>query len=138
MLEAFTTGHRDKSQGVLAVSQPSALHRVRPTGKSLRTTQAAVAAIMLWSLTGLARAQTAQPGADTSLTIHGITLYGLVDIGLQYETHNTTLSDFFPAGGNGLVQKNSYKSVLGGTPNNLRLSRIGLQGKEPLVADWSG
>jgi len=125
-------------RGVLAVSNASALNRARPTGKSFRNAQAAVAAAMLLSLMGLARAQTAQSGADTSLTSHGITLYGLVDIGLQYETHGATLSDFFPAGGNGLIQKNSYKSVLGGTPNNLSQSRIGLQGKEPLVADWSG
>jgi len=120
--------------GVLAVSNADELNGVRPTRKSLTTTQAAAAAI-LSGLTGLAQAQTS---TDTSLTLHGITLYGLVDIGLQYETHGATLSDFFPAGGNGLIQKNSYKSVLGGTPNNLSQSRIGLQGKEPLVADWSG
>lgn len=120
------------------MSQPSALNRVRPTWKSLRTTQAAIAAAMLSSLTGVAQAQTAASGTDTSLTFHGITLYGLVDIGLQYETHGATLSDFFPAGGNALIQKNSYKSVFGGTPNNLSQSRLGLQGKEPLVGDWSG
>jgi predicted porin len=134
MLGAFTPG-RDKSQGVLAVSNANALHGVRPTGRSLRTTQAAVAAAILSNLTGLVQAQTS---TDTSLTLHGITLYGLVDIGLQYETHGATLSDFFPAGGNGLIQKNSYKSVVGGTPNNFSQSRLGLQGKEPLVADWSG
>jgi predicted porin len=89
------------------------------------------------ALAPVAMAQTKPPEADSSLTFHGITLYGLVDLGLQYETHGATLSDFFPAGGNGLIQKNSYKSVTGITPNNFSQSRVGLQGKEPLLEDWS-
>jgi len=38
----------------------------------------------------LAQAQSAAPApkpADTSFTWNGITLYGIVDIGLQYQTH---------------------------------------------------
>lgn len=89
------------------------------------------------ALAPVAMAQTKPPEADSSLTLHGITIYGIVDLGLQYETHGATLSDFFPAGGNGLIQKNSYKSVTGITPNNLSQSRVGLQGKEPLLEDWS-
>jgi predicted porin len=89
------------------------------------------------ALAPVAMAQTKPPEADSSLTLHGITIYGVVDLGLQYETHGATLSDFFPAGGNGLLQKNSYKSVTGITPNNFSQSRVGLQGKEPLLGDWS-
>ncbi len=89
------------------------------------------------ALAPVAMAQTKPQEADSSLTWHGITLYGLIDLGLQYENHGATYSDFFPAGGNGLIQKNSYKSVTGITPNNFSQSRIGLQGKEPLLQDWS-
>lgn len=89
------------------------------------------------ALAPIAMAQTKPQEADSSLTLHGITLYGIVDLGLQYETHGVTYSDFFPAGGNDLLQKNSNRSVTGITPNNFSQSRVGLQGKEPLLEDWS-
>ena len=93
--------------------------------------------VMSLALAPVAMAQTKPAEADSSLTFHGITIYGIVDLGLQYETHGATYSDFFPAGGNDLLQKNSDKSVIGITPNNFSQSRVGLQGKEPLFDDWS-
>ena len=76
--------------------------------------------------------------ADGSLTMNGVTLYGIVDIGLQYESHGAPFSDYFPAGSADIVQKNSNSSQTGATPSNLSQSRIGLQGVEPLLGDWSG
>lgn len=90
-----------------------------------------------------AQAQTTSPtappaAADESLTWHGITLYGIVDLGLQYDTHSAPFNDYFPAGSSDIVQKNSNNSAFGVTPNNMSQSRIGLQGKEPLhFQDWS-
>src|SRR5471030_2591786 len=75
--------------------------------------------------------------ADDSLTLHGVTLYGVVDIGLQYEAHGVPFSDFHPAGSANIVQKNSRSSQFGVTPSNMGQSRIGLQGIEPVVGDWS-
>jgi predicted porin len=73
------------------------------------------------------------------LSWHGITLYGIVDIGLQYDTHAAPFSDYFMAGSSDIVQKNSRSGIAGVTSNNLSQSRIGLQGIEPLsVGDWSG
>lgn len=86
---------------------------------------------------GVAQAQTAAMPADQSLTWHGVTLYGIIDIGLQYENHGAPISDYFPAGANDVVQKNSLRSVFGATPSNMSQSRIGLSGKEPLIGDWS-
>ncbi len=85
--------------------------------------------------TGLAQAQTVP--ADDSLTYKGITLYGIVDLGLQYQTHGAPINDFFVAGSADIVQKNSNHSILGVTPSNLSQSRIGLNGKEELFDDWS-
>ncbi len=51
--------------------------------------------ILLGGLMGLgavAQAQTA-PAADDSLTWHGVTLYGIVDIGVQDDTHGAPISD---------------------------------------------
>jgi predicted porin len=95
----------------------------------------------LLAATGLAQAQsTTAPAApaDDSLTFHGITLYGIVDIGLQNQSHGAPINDYFVAGSAEVVQKNSNKSVTGITPSNMSNSRIGLQGNEPIVGDWSG
>ena len=99
-----------------------------------------VASLVLLALAGSASAQNKTGpdiGADESLTWHGITLYGVVDLGLQYETHGAPFSDFHPAGSANIVQKNSRGSVFGATPSNMGQSRVGLQGIEHLGGDWS-
>ena len=97
----------------------------------------------LFSLAGVAQAQTSagpsSSGESTALTWHGITLYGIVDIGLQYDSHAAPFSDYFMAGSADIVQKNSRDGIGGVTSNNLSQSRIGLQGLESLgFLDWSG
>jgi predicted porin len=99
--------------------------------------------VLALAAAGVAQAQsmgTAGTGAatDDSLTWHGITLYGIVDIGLQYDSHSAPISDYFMAGSGAVVQKNSNNSITGITPSNLSQSRVGLQGKEALpLMDWS-
>ena len=74
---------------------------------------------------------------NSSLTWNGITLYGIVDVGLQYQSHGVPISDYFPAGSESIISKNSNGSVTGVTPNNLSQSRIGLSGLEPIGGDFS-
>jgi len=104
------------------------------------TVKARVLFVSLLAATGLAQAQSAAapPASDDSLTWHGITLYGIVDIGLQNQTHGAPISDYFVAGSAEVVSKNSNRSVTGVTPSNLSNSRVGIQGNEPIVGDWSG
>ncbi|TLZ29626.1 MAG: porin [Gammaproteobacteria bacterium] len=88
----------------------------------------------------VAQAQTAAPAPkapDNSLTWNGITLYGIVDVGVQYQTHGVPASDYFPAGTEAIVLGNSNGSITAVTPSNLSQSRIGLSGTEPLTGDWS-
>ena len=86
-----------------------------------------------------AQAQSTTAPADESLTWHGITLYGIIDVDFQYENHGAPFSNYFISGGSDIVQKNSNNAVNGITSNGLSQSRIGLQGKEPLnFLDWSG
>lgn len=75
--------------------------------------------------------------SDDALTWHGITLYGVIDLGLQYDTHGAPFSDYRPAASANIVQKDSRESVLGVTPTNMGQSRVGLQGIEPVLGDWS-
>src|SRR5580704_16071459 len=74
---------------------------------------------------------------DDSLTWHGITLYGVVDIGLQYDTHSAPFSPYRPAASGNIVRSNSRQSATGLTPSNMGQSRVGLQGIEPLVGEWA-
>jgi predicted porin len=101
-------------------------------------------AAALVSVAGLSQAQTtsatAPPApADQSLTWHGITLYGIVDVGVQYNTHGAPFSDYFISSGSDIVQKNSNNPVFGVTSNPMSQSRVGLTGKESLhFLDFSG
>jgi predicted porin len=90
---------------------------------------------------GLVAAQISKTTAgvdDSSLTLYGITLYGAIDVGLQYDTHAAPLSPYLAAGVAEVVQKNSNKSLFSAVPNNMGLSRVGLKGEEPIAYDWSG
>src|SRR5271170_5397111 len=79
------------------------------------------------------------PGVDSGdrLTWQGITLYGVVDIGFQYDTHSAPFTPYRPAASGNIVRQNGYQSVTGLTPSNMGQSRVGLQGVEPLNEDWS-
>ena len=70
---------------------------------------------------------------DDSLTWNGITLYGVVDVGLQYDTHSAPFTPYRPAASGNIVRSNDYQSAFGVTPSNMGQSRVGLQGTEPLV-----
>jgi predicted porin len=90
------------------------------------------------SVPALAQQKTG-PGitGDDSLTWHGITLYGVIDIGLQYDTHSAPFTPYRPSASGNIVRQNSRQSVIGLTPSNMGQSRVGLQGIEPLNDDWS-
>jgi predicted porin len=99
----------------------------------------------LWLVTALTAAvpalaqQKTGPGisGDDSLTWKGITLYGVIDLGLQYDTHSAPFTPYRPAASGNIVRQNSSQSVTGLTPSNMGQSRVGLQGIEPLNEDWS-
>ncbi|HEY3729692.1 MAG TPA: porin [Steroidobacteraceae bacterium] len=95
----------------------------------------ASALLLLGTLAGSGAACDAEAAPDDSLTWHGMTLYGLVDIGLQYENHGAPFSESHPAGGNNIVQKYGREAAFGFTPSNMSQSRIGLQGAEALTEE---
>ena len=74
---------------------------------------------------------------DGSLTWHGITLYGAIDMGLAYQTHGTPLSNSAGFGLGYLISKNSNKPYFGVAPNALSASNIGLKGNEELLPGLS-
>ena len=80
-----------------------------------------------------ALANVAHAADDSSLTWNGITLYGVLDVGVAYQPHGTPLSQDFYPGLEYLISKNSNKSITSVAPNGLSQSKIGVTGKEPLV-----
>lgn len=72
---------------------------------------------------------------DDSLTWRGITLYGVIDLGVQYDTHGAPFTSYRNAGN--IIRSNGHESVVGLTPSNMGQSRVGLQGNEPLNTEWS-
>ncbi len=74
---------------------------------------------------------------DDSLTWHGITLYGVIDLGVQYDTHSAPFTPYRPAASGNIIRSNAHQSVIGVTPSNMGQSRVGLQGIEPFGTDWS-
>jgi len=79
------------------------------------------------------KAEYKKASLDDSLTWHGITLYGLVDLGVTYQNHGTPLSGLAAPGLNYLISKNSNGSYFGVGPNALSTSFIGLKGKEEIA-----
>src|SRR5580698_2717374 len=74
---------------------------------------------------------------DDSLTWRGITLYGVIDIGYQYDTHSAPFTPYRPAASGNIVRQNSAGRVNGLTPSNMGQTRVGIQGIEPLYQEWS-
>jgi predicted porin len=75
---------------------------------------------------------------DDALTWQGITLYGVIDVGVQYDTHSAPFTPYRPAASGNIVRQNSRpSSAVGLTPSNMGQSRVGLQGTEALNDNWS-
>lgn len=75
--------------------------------------------------------------SDDRLTWQGITLYGVIDLGVQYDTHSAPFTPFRPAASGNIIRSNAHQSVIGMTPSNMGQTRVGLQGIEPLGKNWS-
>jgi len=76
----------------------------------------------------------AAPG-DDSLTWHGITLYGAIDLGVTYQTHGTPTNQVY--GDDYFISKNSGKARLLAAPNALSASNLGLKGDIALYPGWA-
>ncbi len=75
---------------------------------------------------------------DDSLTWMGITVYGVIDIGVQYDTHGAPFTPYRPSASGNIIRSNGHESVVGVTPSNMGQSRVGLQGFEPINDEFAG
>jgi predicted porin len=75
-----------------------------------------------------------------ALTWNGITLYGTVDIGVEYVSHGAPLSQTWGPGLPSFIQNFSNHSITSVNGNGLSQSKIGVSGVEPIpyLDGWSG
>ncbi len=74
------------------------------------------------------------PSAPPPLTWFGITLYGIVDVGLAHLSHGAPASNTYGPGLPYIVQNFSNSSMTSVAGNGLSQSKVGLSGVEPLGA----
>ena len=110
-----------------------ARHRPRLASCLRKYTNAVLLAVAAWT----ASVTHADEPSDR-LTWYGLTLYGVVDVGVTYQTHGSPLNDFYAQGVEYGISANSNRSYAGLAPNGLTQSRIGLNGAREFADGWSG
>jgi len=73
---------------------------------------------------------------DCTLSYWGITFYGIVDLGVGWESHGTPLNRNIITGVDELVQKTSNKPMWLPTPGGLGQSSLGVKAKEEILPNW--
>src|SRR5882724_7681979 len=85
-------------------------------------------------------APAAKSDSGGALTWNGITIYGTVDIGVEYVSHGAPLSQTWSPGLPSVIQNFSNHSIVSVNGNGLSQSKIGISGVEPIpgLAGWNG
>jgi predicted porin len=79
----------------------------------------------------------ASSAQDCPLAWAGVTLYGTVDMGVDYMTHGARFNGFYAQGVEVLIAKNSQGARYSIAPNGLGQSVIGIKGTEEFATGWS-
>ena len=104
----------DREPGDIGRNTPGAPERASAAQRAL----GAFCCVVLTGIPCCPVAAASDATNDSLLSLHGLTLYGTLDIGLQYQTHAAPTSAYFPGGSADFVQKNDREAVFGVTPNN--------------------
>jgi len=75
--------------------------------------------------------------SDCPLTSSGFTLYGMIDMGVGYQSNGAPFSASYPAGLAYLISKQGYGAKWLWSPNPTGVSRVGVSMSEPIGADWT-
>src|SRR3981081_4352536 len=96
------------------------MHCVNGTHSNSRRCAFALLSFLAASVPALAQQKTGPDiTSGDALTWRGITLYGVIDIGLQYDTHSAPFTPYRPSASGNIVRQNSNRSVIGLTPSNM-------------------
>jgi predicted porin len=73
---------------------------------------------------------------NCKLSYWGVTFYGVVDMGVGWESHGAALNPGLISGVQELIGKNGNKAMWLATPGGLSQSMIGIHVKEPIAPNW--
>lgn len=90
-----------------------------------------------WSCFASLRDYMSSSAQDCPLTWNGITLYGAIDMGVDYMTHGVPFNGAYPQGVETVIAKNSQGHRFSIAPNGLGQSVVGIKGIEQFAPDWS-
>jgi len=71
--------------------------------------------------------------SDAPLTWRGITLFGVIDAGVAWQSHGAPFNGVFPQGLEYAISKNSNRSLFSIAPGGMGYSGIGLKGQEEIL-----
>src|SRR6266852_1748638 len=71
------------------------------------------------------------------LSWYGITVYGVVDAGVTWQSHGTPFNRTYVAGEEYLISRNSNRALWGLAPNALSQSNIGIKGNKEFTPGWA-
>jgi predicted porin len=77
----------------------------------------------------------AAPTNPDALTWHGITVYGVYDVGLGWVSHGLPVNGYNYEG-ESLVNRNGYQHRFLVAPNNLQQTGLGVRGREKFADGW--
>jgi predicted porin len=77
----------------------------------------------------------AAPANPDALTWHGITAYGVYDVGLGWVSHGLPVNGYNYEG-ESLVNRNGYEHRFLVAPNNLQQTGLGVRGREKFAPGW--
>lgn len=76
--------------------------------------------------------------SDAPLSWRGLTLFGVVDAGLAWQSHGAPFNGAYPQGLDYAISKNSNRSMFSVAPGGMGYSGIGLKGSETLAPGLAG
>ncbi len=76
--------------------------------------------------------------ADDSATINGITFYGIIDVGVTYDSHGAPENTVGSVNDPHIIQNYGNKATWNLSNSNMGQSRIGLKGADDLGDGWTG
>src|SRR4029077_8548584 len=74
---------------------------------------------------------------DCQLTWQGITVFGIIDTGVGWQSHGAPFDPRSAVGASYLIQKQNRSSLWSLAPNALSNSTIGIKGTEPIGGNFS-
>jgi predicted porin len=75
---------------------------------------------------------------DGPLTWRGITLFGVIDAGLAWQSHGAPFNGYYPQGLEYAIAKNSNKAGFNVAPGGMGYSGVGLKGEEEILSGLAG